>query len=575
MKPTDKTEKILNRDANFYWKRHEKGRDYIDRKNLIEETVQNWNFFIGNQWEGLETGSREKPPFYNFIKRHIEHKVSTISQSSMTVRYSDLEGRGNTEIYEKLNDMYESYREKANLNLLDRQTLKEGAVTGDGFQYYGTDDVRDVQRLVNTQVEFGDESEQNIQKQPYITIVERLSVEAVRQIAIENGKDPEEIRNIVADDDTDRLVGNRDELEFENRSPHAKVTCLINLEKIDGVVWTCRSTKNLIFEDMHPLTAENEMGDKRSMTLYPIIKFAWEDFPNSARGVSEVKGMIPNQIELNKTLARISMTIKQMAFPRLAIDANAVTNREQLNKVGGMIELNGDGMQSVSQMVQYLQPAQFSSEPRMFAEDLLKTTQELSGSGETSMGNINPNRVAASAYTAIRDQANLILGEKEERAIQFVEDRARLFVEMWSVYGHDGFEFTKEIIDESTGEIINETVTITPDELADIKPDVKVDVSKTDAWSKEAEQQYIDTLLDKQQITFEEAIELYSDTGIVPKQKLRLILAKRTQREIQQQQALLEQQNMENNGEMSEEEIANQAIAQWETQDGNNESQMQ
>ena len=379
MKMMDKTEQVLTRDANFYWKRYEKGRDYIDRKNLVEETTQNWNFFIGNQWEGLETGSREKPPFYNFIKRHVEHKVSTISQSSMTIRYSDLEGRGNPDIYEKLNDMYESCREKANLNLLDRQTLKEGAVTGDGFQYFGTDDVKDVQRLVNTQVLFGDESEQDIQKQPYVTIEERLPVEVVRQIAIDNGKSQEEVSCIVADDDTDRLVGNRDELEFENRSPHAKVTCLINLEKIDGVVWTCRSTKTLIFEDMHPLTAENDIGDTRSMTLYPIVKFAWEDYPNSARGVSEVKPMIPNQIELNKTLARISMTIKQMAFPRLAVDANAVINRDQLNKVGGIIELNSGDMQSVSQMIQYLQPAQFSSEPRMFAEDLLTTTQELSG----------------------------------------------------------------------------------------------------------------------------------------------------------------------------------------------------
>lgn len=567
MENKDKTRHITERDANFYWRRYEKGKDYIDRKNLIEETRQNWNFFIGNQWEGLETGRRERPPFFNFIKRHIEHKVSSISQSAMTVRYSDLEGRGNTELYEKLNDMYESWREKANLNLLDRQTSKEAAVTGDGIQYFGTGDVKDVQRLVNTQLLYGDESEQDIQRQPYLQIEERLSVEAVRRIAIANGKTPEEVETIVPDDDTERLIGNRDELELDNKSPNAKVTCLINLEKIDGVVWTCRSTKTLIFEDMHPLTASNAVGDTRSMTLYPIVRFAWEDYPNSARGISEVKGMIPNQIELNKTLARISMTIKQMAFPRLAVDTNSVINKEALNKVGGVIELSSDGNQSVSQMIQYLQPAQFSSEPRQFAENLLTTTQELSGSGETAMGNINPNRVAASTYTAIRDQANLVLGEKEERAVQFVEDRARLFVEMWSVYGGEGFEFTKEVIDDVTGEVKAEVVHISAEELIEIKPDVRVDVSKTDAWSKEAEQQYIDTLLEQEKITFEEAIELYSDTGIVPKQKLRLILAKRKQKEIEQQKQLKAQQ--------TDEQIAAEATAQWEAQDDNNESQMQ
>lgn len=550
------------RDANFYWKRYTKGKDYMDKKNLIEETNRNWNFFIGKQWEGLEKGNMQEPPFYNFIKRHVEHKVASISQTSMTVRYSDLNGGGNQDLFDRLNGMYESCREKANFNLLDRQTLREAAITGDGFQYFGTSDIKDVQRLNTTSILLGDESETDVQRQPYIIIEERLPIETVKKIGIENGKTPEELSVITPDRDLDRIVGNDEEIEHDSLDPNAKVTCIIYLEKVNGVVYTCRTTKNCIFKDFAPIEAKNKMGKTRGLTLYPLVKISWEDYPNSARGVSEVKAMIPNQIELNQTLARISITNKQMAFPRLAVDANSVINRDELNRVGGIIELNGDGLHSVSQMIQYLNPAQFSSEPREFADNLLKVTQELNGSGETTMGNINPNRVAASAYTEIRDQANLILGEKEERAIQFTEDRARLLIEMWSVYMTDGLTYTKEEIDETTGELVAVEVSISQDELNSIKADVRVDVARADAWSKEAEQKFVDTLLETQKITFEEAVELYSDTGVAPKQKLRQLLAKR-------RQAQMAAQMMETN------KIMDDAIAAWEEQDGNTQPQMQ
>ena len=75
-----------------YWNRYERGMDYIRRKNLITRTNRNWNFYSGNQWEGMESGG-EKLPFLNFIKPTIKHKVSTVSQNNMVANYSDAEGR--------------------------------------------------------------------------------------------------------------------------------------------------------------------------------------------------------------------------------------------------------------------------------------------------------------------------------------------------------------------------------------------------------------------------------------------------------------------------------------------------
>ena len=135
-----------------YWNRYERGMDYIRRKNLITRTNRNWNFYSGNQWEGMESGG-EKLPFLNFIKPTIKHKVSTVSQNNMVANYSDAEGREeNQEIYDKLNARFSADWEKSNMDMELWSTMKDAAVTGDGIQYYGTSNVADMQRLPCTTV---------------------------------------------------------------------------------------------------------------------------------------------------------------------------------------------------------------------------------------------------------------------------------------------------------------------------------------------------------------------------------------------------------------------------------------
>ena len=65
------------------WKRYQKCKDYLDKKSLIKKTNENWNFYIGNQWEGMESGG-EKLPVLNFIEPVIKYKVGVVSQNMMT-----------------------------------------------------------------------------------------------------------------------------------------------------------------------------------------------------------------------------------------------------------------------------------------------------------------------------------------------------------------------------------------------------------------------------------------------------------------------------------------------------------
>lgn len=565
----------------------------MDNKRLLERSNRNWNFFEGDQWAGLEADGMEMPVI-NFIHPNVMRKVTTIYQNRMSVNYTDMEGREDMQpVYEKLTQMFAWKWEKANEDVLCRKSLKDGCITGDGLQFFPTRDVEDVQILNNTDVLYGDESETSIQRQPYIIIQERKSVEDVRKMARENGIPEDEVALIIPDKDTEYTLGNTDEVQNSDTNDTMKVTMITHLEKkkepITEMVWEdteegrkgtlvevgerdvvyiARCTKNAMVEEEHPIKGEPSeiqaaMGKQgRGLTMYPLIKFSWETFPNDARGVSQVEYLIPNQLMVNKTYARWSMTITNCAYPRMAYSSTYVKNPEDLMKVGMPIEVEGGDAMSVNQAVSYLSAASTNGEPKQMVDAILEVTQELSGSGDTTMGNIDLQRVAASAIVAVNDQAQSMHDETVANLKMFVEDMANVWVDIWQAYNPNGMPVimkrTEEVpvIDPMTGKPKIDPMTgqpqmeskeveypdiITAEELDMLKPRTRIDVTKDTAFISEARQQENDKLLEMQQINFEEWVEA-SEAGTIPKGAYERILERRKQQMQEQQQAAMQQQ---------------------------------
>ena len=578
-----------------FWRRYEKGLDYLDNKDLLNRSNKCWNFFVGKQWEGVEADG-EDLPFMNFIHPNILRKVTTIYTNRMAVTYSDMDGRAELQpIYEALSSMFSAKWEKANEDTLCRRTIKHGGIVGDGLQYFPTGNVEDVQIIYNTDVLFGNESEPNVQRQPYIIIQERRSVEEVKELARQNGISEDEIALIRPDHDTTNTLGNTDEVENADSSDSMKVTMITHFEKKkepiteavwedaeDGtrigtqiqtgereVVYVAKCTKYAMIENERPIKGEPSMVQKangkqgRALSMYPILKFSWEEMPNDARGVSQVEGLIPNQILINKTLARRSMTTQNTAYPRMAYDETMISNPDDLMKVGMPIAVSSGGAQSVNQAVSYLNPASHSPEPKQLTDDLLEITQELSGSGDTTMGNIDLQRVAASAIVAVNDQAQSMHDDTVANLQQFVEDMANLWVELWQVFSPNGLsvvmkqQVEQPVIDPMTGQPAIDPMTgmpqtemkevempveITAEQLDQIKPLTRIDVTKDNSFTREAQQQVIDGLLEKGLIDLSEWTELATDTSPVPKHGLEVILERRKlQAQMQQEQMMAQQ----------------------------------
>lgn len=534
-------------EPTFYWKRFERGRDYIYRKGLITKTTKNWNFYIGRQWEGVESGG-EALPSYPFIEGIIKYKVSTVAQNNMVAKFSDMDGRQElNDAYDKMDNLFSRCWERANMERRIWDVLKESAVTGDGIFYFGTSDFADVELIQNTNIFYADESEPDIQKQPYLILWHRRSISDVRAEAELNGVSEEEISLILPDHETQDIVGNKDELDVTTNKDEAKVTCIIHFEKKGGVVHVCKSTRNCVYEPDHPVAVTNPDGTQgKGLSLYPLVKFSWKNYPNDARGVSEVEQLIPNQIEINKTLARRSQIIKLTAFPRLAYDGNAIANPEDLENVGSPIEVTTGGVQSINQMISYLNPATSNNDAKNYADDLLDVTQELVGAGETARGNIELNRVASSAILAVRDMAAQPLNEQVSKLKEFCEDIAWVCLDITMVYNPSGLDVLVENEDPLTGMKSSEMKTITKEEFDAMKPNIRIDTSNDNPWTKEAEQTWLDNALSQQYITFEEYVNLLPVNGIAPKAKLESVMHRRhaQQEFIRQQQAMMQEEEM-------------------------------
>jgi hypothetical protein len=112
----------------------------------------------------------------------------------------------------------------------------------------------------------------------------------------------------------------------------------------------------------------------------------------------------------------------------MAYDSSAVQNPEALDTIGGMIEVQGGGVQRVNDMVGYLNPATISHDSQQLANDLREVPRELAGASEATLGQIDPTRVAASAIAALKDSSAVNVNEQVFKYKQYVEDIARLWL---------------------------------------------------------------------------------------------------------------------------------------------------
>ena len=252
------------------------------------------------------------------------------------------------------------------------------------------------------------------------------------------------------------------------------------------------------------------------LTLYPIAHLLWEEKEGSARGEGEVRYLIPNQIEVNRTEVRRVLTVKTQAYPQKVADITKISNPQALNTVGGIIKTNGAPVEDVNKIVGILPPAQMSPDVKQLQEDLITITRDLAGAGDTATGQVNPESASGRAILAVQQASQAPMTEQKESYKNFLEDLARIWMEYLRVYAKDGVNLEQVDTDPQTGEEIVTLVHVPQSVLEQLQATVKIDITPKGVYDKFAQEQTLENLLLNGLLSAQRVSELKAYVQVLP-----------------------------------------------------------
>lgn len=523
-------------DVKSAWDLYQDGLDFNASINLNDTVRVNENFFIGKQWEGVESNGLPTPQF-NFLKRVVGFIVATITTENVTVNATPL---SNTQSTEQLieparivNEEFEALTEQNKIPQLMREFTRNAAVDGDGCLYTywdpdadtGDEGVKGAIRteiIENTRVFFGNPNDRRVQTQPWIIISSREIVRKVQLRAKENGvKDYDTIRPDTDDRDIDaaKTVGDGDK---------CTVCLLLWRDEKTGSIWAYEFTQ----------TNEVKRAWDTGLRLYPVTWLNWDYVQDCYHGQSMITGLIPNQIFVNKIWAASMLSFLKTAYPKIIYDKTRVSKWD--NRVGGAIGINGGDVNSVAKI---MDPATISPQIAQFIELAVNQTEQSLGATAVALGDTRPDNT--SAIIALQRAAATPTELTKQNLYQCVEDLFRIYIDFMAEY------YGKRTVDTEAPQQIVQAAQFAGVEVPETIPMefdfkvlkkhpmiLKLDVGASSYYSEIASMQTLDNLLQQKQISLLQYLERIPD-GYIPARRALIAELKSQQA---QQMALMQAQ---------------------------------
>ncbi len=467
------SEKVTKQTPAQIWQEYQKGVSYNTRINLYEQVKKNENFYIGKQWEGLNAPDLNKP-VVNVLKRVVSYFISMIVSDDVGVSFTPFIEDSSGKLAAKvLSKSIDEVIEIADIKSKSRDIIRDAAVDGDGFLYFYFDaDAETGQEakgqimsevLPNVNVIYGNPYSEDLQKQPYILIVLRKTVESVRKEAEEYGQDAAMIHE---DDDTNQY-------DVAGASQDGLVTVVIKMWREGETIHAIKVSKGAVVRPAW------DMQLKR----YPLACMRWEKVKNSYHGQSAIGEMIPNQISVNQLFAMAIHSVKTTAFPKILYDNTKVKGWS--NKVGQAIGVVGNPNDAI---YSGFKAHDMSGQVMDLIERLTQKTLEFMGASDAALGNVNPSNTSAIIATQKASAMPLELQKLEFR--RFTEEYIRVILDLIAV--HYG---VREAAYEEEGNTVIAPFDYTSLTGANFR--MKVDIGAAAYWSELMQIQTLDNLLAK------------------------------------------------------------------------------
>lgn len=505
------------------WDLYEDCVNYMRMFSTFTDTDRNYRMFNGDQWEGLQIKGVEKVQL-NFILPIVNYKVAVLNQNLFAINCSseNFESREfrkkAEEICKMLNRFFARAWEKTYMDAKVREMSVDSAVNDEGILYTTWDkktNLPEIEVLNKVDVFYGNEQSEDIQKQPYIIIKQRMPVITARSIARSCGVQDEEIFLIQGDMLTTEQAGDRSKYEKDNM-----VTVLTRFYKENDKVYMEKGTRLVQF------IKNKDTG----LSEYPLTHMTWSTKKGWARGEGEVRNLIANQLEVNKTLMRRALVAKNTAYPQKVVDIEKIANPDAIDNVGGIIKVSGTNVQDVSKVFQVTQPAQMSTDVEKLQRELIDTTRNLASASDAATGQIKPESASGRAILAVQQASQQPLTDQLVRLKTALEQLARIWIDMLILYNPNGINLEKEMFDENTREEYVEIEKIPASTLSKVKATAKIDITPTSAFDRYAQEQSLENLLTAGFFNIQRLPELKAyvkalpDNSAMPKQILEGII---------------------------------------------------
>ena len=507
------------------WDHYNKAVSYNSGIRLQDTVKANENFFVGKQWEGVQSNGLPTPQM-NFLKRVTGFTIATLVSDSIKITASPLAAYpgddGLIDPVRIVNEEFESLSEQNKLSRMVKAFARDAAVRGDGCIYSWWDPDADAganrkgrimcEIVENTRVFFGNPNDRRVQEQPWIMIEKREIVRNAKLKAKANGS--QEWAQILPDDATNDFLDNA-------KKTDDKVTTILLMWKDDdtGEVWAYEFCQNAVIKEAWNL----------NIRLYPIVWLNWDYVADCYHGQAMLTGLLPNQIFVNKAWAMSEMSIMRSAWPKTIYDRTRVAHWD--NRVGGAIGVAGN----VEGVAKIVDPAQISPQVFQYITAAIQQTEESLGATEAALG--EGKAYNTSAILSLQRASSTPHELTKQNLYDEVEDLARIWMEFMAEYygtrevdmpitnGIRGvYEGANSLAAEAQGQMmeIPQSVTVPFDfsMLKDHPFSIKVDVGASSYYSEVASLQTLDNLLLNQKISTIQYLERIPDGNIAGRRKL-------------------------------------------------------
>lgn len=548
------------KSPTIIWKQFEAGQKYLQNKGLTETWKQCENFYEGNQWPAPTKRTKALPrPVVNITSMIADNKKSGILSENIKLVFKPSEMFG--DLYERAEqgaDLFTKFAESISRELkqndLDDKAQDYATQLGTYVYHYFWDttisggmqtpyvgamrgEIIEPKNIV-----FANPLEEDEQKQKYIIIASCEPLESVRALAKRN-----KVQNweeIVADT----------EMEESEESELATCTVLTKYSRQNGkVVWE-KSTKTVYlqkptlwepskekvkFEDEEEINEPDtaNRNDYFKKQLYPIVVGSHKRRKRCIYGIGEVEQSIPNNKAVNFNLGMMLLSVQQTAWPQIIAKVNALANQQITNEPGGIIT---DYSKGQNWGAKYMDTPGFNAQALTLTNTIIDLTRSATGSTEVVTGEVLGANMAASAIIALQNQAKKPIEMYQKKFYRTHIKIGKIYEQFFKYFYNDGRLFGYE--DDGNQYVAS----MNGEQYMNYDFNLSVEAGTGGVWSESLSVSLLDNLKADGTIDQDEYIELYPDSIMPFKQKLKR-MRERKQQEMMQQLALQNQlvnQNM-------------------------------